>query len=315
MSSQKARRRQLAALGSVVAPRPAASPLVESADADTVDDTLIPRIAFHPPAGHNLLFSRLVWEKFVWMRDYGNVEVGGFAVTSPDDPLYILDFELVKQTVTSGSIDFDDNSMIDRMTRRGIDNGEDPETYQRIWIHTHPGQSADPSTVDYETFNKCYKAEPWAVMLILAKGGEVTASLRYNGAKFGVVTTQLGVHVEPWPDTPVLLPIPAWIEEYNANVRRRPITTQYTVTSYSGDSGGAGFRADRSQHIFGPGHVFVPPFSMLEIESMDSSELRRCYPHMIDWHKTIARRRLTEEFREGTAGLDNANHLSEYTFD
>ena len=47
-------------------------------------------------------------------------------------------------------------------------------------MHTHPGDSASPSGTDEETFARCFGNSDWAIMFILARGGQTYARLALN---------------------------------------------------------------------------------------------------------------------------------------
>ncbi len=59
-----------------------------------------------------------------------------------------------------------------------IDQGRQPEEFARIWLHTHPGTSPQPSPTDVETFTRVFGRCDWAVMFILARGGRTSARLQ-----------------------------------------------------------------------------------------------------------------------------------------
>jgi proteasome lid subunit RPN8/RPN11 len=124
-------------------------------------------------------FTPYAWAKLLYLRDAGNTEIGGFAVTSATDPLLVEDVCLVRQRCTSVTVEFDDNSVADFFDDQ-VDAGLKPEQFGRIWIHTHPGTSAAPSPTDEETFDRCFGNVEWTVMFILARGGETYARLRFN---------------------------------------------------------------------------------------------------------------------------------------
>ena len=44
-----------------------------------------------------LRFRPTAWAKLLFLRDYGQTEVGGFGITPADDLLYVEDVRLVKQ--------------------------------------------------------------------------------------------------------------------------------------------------------------------------------------------------------------------------
>ena len=63
-----------------------------------------------------------------------------------------------------------------------VDQGWQPAQFPRIWIHTHPGDSAQPSPTDEETFARAFGQTDWAVMFILAQGGQTYCRLEYHRA-------------------------------------------------------------------------------------------------------------------------------------
>ena len=86
----------------------------------------------------------------------------------------------MQQTCSWASVVFDDESVADFFEDQ-VEDGLNPEQFARVWIHTHPGNSAAPSMTDEETFTRVFGSTNWSVMAILAKGGESYARLRLNG--------------------------------------------------------------------------------------------------------------------------------------
>ena len=133
-----------------------------------------------------LRFSPVAWAKLLYFRDRRENEVGGFAVTSANDLLKVEDFVTVKQDVTVASVAFDDQAVTDFFDAQ-VDAGRKPEQFERIWLHTHPGNSAEPSCTDEMTFARVFGSCQWAVMFIIARGGKTTARLRFNVGPSGQV--------------------------------------------------------------------------------------------------------------------------------
>src|SRR5262249_31482191 len=91
--------------------------------------------------------------------------------------------------------------------------------FGRIWIHTHPGDSPQPSGTDEKTFAQVFGHSDWALMFILARGGECYARLRYNLGPGAEV--ELGVEIDygrEFPGSDFAL----WQEEYLASARLPP---------------------------------------------------------------------------------------------
>ena len=161
-----------------------------------------------------LRFTPYAWAKLLFLRDQGDTEVGGFGITPADDLLVVEDFQLVRQQCTPVSVQFHDDSVADFFDQQ-VDDGRRPQQFARIWLHTHPGSSAQPSSIDEETFARCFGKADWTVMFILARGGETYARLRFNIGPGGALEVPTEVDFT--------LPFAAsqheaWQEEYDENV-------------------------------------------------------------------------------------------------
>jgi len=165
-----------------------------------------------------LRFSPTAWAKLLFLRDYGETEVGGFALVAEDDLLYVEDVQLVRQRCTVASVAFDDDSVANFFDRC-VDQGLKPAQFGRIWIHTHPGVSPEPSGTDEATFGRMFGTSDWALMFILARGGATYARLRFNVGPGGDVLLPVDVdysrpfHASDWI---------AWEQEYLAHVQSAP---------------------------------------------------------------------------------------------
>ena len=115
----------------------------------------------------------------MFLRDFGPTEVGGFGISAPDDLLLIKDISLVRQKCSSVTVKFDDQAVADHFDDY-VDLGYAVERFARIWVHTHPGDSASPSGTDEDTFARCFGNSDWAIMFILARGGQTYARLALN---------------------------------------------------------------------------------------------------------------------------------------
>jgi len=140
------------------------------------DDWLEPEPA---PMTKTLRFSPTAWAKLLYFRDKSPNEVGGFGITAPDDLLLVTDFLTVKQEVTCVSVKFDDEA-VSQFFDQQVDLGRKPEQFARIWLHTHPGESPEPSTTDEETFQRVFGGCQWAVMAIVAQDDSTCARLSFN---------------------------------------------------------------------------------------------------------------------------------------
>ena len=155
------------------------------------------------------------WAKLLYFRDRQETEVGGFGVASAEDLLLVEDFVTVKQDVTMASVAFDDEAVADFFDAQ-VDAGRKPEQFGRIWLHTHPGDSPSPSATDEETFRRVFGSCQWAVMFILARGGNSYARLRFSvgpgGETMVPVTVDYSQSFGPSDHG-------AWEAEYQANIK------------------------------------------------------------------------------------------------
>ena len=184
-----------------------------------------------PPSDSKLTFSPTAWAKLVFLRDLGHTEVGTFAITPRDRPLYIEDVRMVKQTCTAASVTFDDDAVADYFEEQDLAERH-PEQYARIWMHTHPGMSATPSSCDETTFRDVFKEANWAVMFIVGKNDETYCSVRFNVGPRGRM--KLDVTIDFKTEFKAA-DHQAWKEEYEACVQRPAATFQSPYqTGYSG---------------------------------------------------------------------------------
>ena len=175
--------------------------------------TLLPR-----PSRQQLRFSPTAWAKLLFLRDFGETEVGGFGISAADDLLTVEDFVLIRQVSSVVTVAFDDESVADFFDRQ-IDAGKSPAEFGRIWIHTHPGDSAQPSSVDEETFARIFGRSDWAVMAIVACGGQTSARLRFSVGPGGERLLPMDVDYQrPF----AAADHQAWIAEYHACVQPLP---------------------------------------------------------------------------------------------
>ena len=131
------------------------------------------------PAEVRLRFTPTAWAKLLYFRDKSENEVGGFGITEPDDLLLVKDLVIVKQEVTTISVKFDDEA-VGQFFDEQVDLGRKPEQFARLWLHSHPGESPEPSGTDEETFVRVFKSCQWAAMVIVAQDDSTYARLSFN---------------------------------------------------------------------------------------------------------------------------------------
>jgi len=214
-----------------------------------------------------LRFSPTAWSKLLFMRDVTDNEVGGFGITEADDLLFVTDFTLVKQKVTAVSVSFDDESVANFFEDQ-VEAGRKPEQFARIWLHSHPGNSPEPSMTDEQTFARVFGSCDWSVMCIVAQDGGTYARLRFNAGPGGEVKIPVYVDYSYEFDA---ADFEVWKQQYLANV------VEDTTFSLTGKSKSAtGKQQDEADFFGGNGFeetsVFTNQDLLGEIDSMEPME-------------------------------------------
>jgi proteasome lid subunit RPN8/RPN11 len=175
-----------------------------------------------------LIFSPLAWLKLQFFLHAGDTEIGGFGISKEEDLLYVEDFVTVRQTVSSVSVEFADSAVADYFDQC-VDKGLAPARFARIWCHTHPGISPNPSSVDEHTFQRVFGTCDWSVMFIIARGGSTYARLAFNAGPTGALLLPVEVDWEAWPQVvsdqyqELAELAEAWMDEYGQNIFPEPL--------------------------------------------------------------------------------------------
>ncbi len=148
------------------------------------------------------------------MRDMTDNEVAGFGITDADDLLFVKEFIIIKQQVTCVSFIFDDQAVADFFETQ-VDLGRKPEQFARIYLHSHPGDSPQPSSTDEEVFSRVFGNCDWSIMLIIAQNSNTYAKLRFNVGPGG--ETNIPVCVD-YSHEFEAANFELWKEQYKANV-------------------------------------------------------------------------------------------------
>lgn len=182
-----------------------------------------PRSSYAKPS---LVFAPAAWTKLKYLCHLAEGEVSGFGLAmDPTRPLYIHDIALVDQESTSLSTDMSDDGVADHYDRCSA-AGLHPAQCGRVWIHTHPSSDAGPSRQDYDTLRQALGGQDWAVMMILARGGQTSCLLRSNVGP--AVETEIDVLVA-WHDVGSYgTDVAKWAEEYAQRVTEKKITHIYS---------------------------------------------------------------------------------------
>jgi hypothetical protein len=194
----------------------------------------------HRQRTQRLVFSPLAWLKLMYFLHAGNTEVGGFAISCDKDPLYIQDFVTVSQATTCVGVHFADEAVADYFDRC-VDGGLTPERFGRIWCHTHPADSAQPSRMDEETFERVFGRCDWAIMFIVSRTARTYARLCFPAGPGGNVLLEVEVD---WAALPMLIQENAvqlsqemfsWTQEFIQNIH--PVKLETGSAAIADDAG------------------------------------------------------------------------------
>jgi len=158
----------------------------------------------------------------LFLRDRGPTEVGGFGISAAHDLLTINDISLVGQSCTGATVRLEDHAVADYFETQ-VDRGIPPDRFARVWMHTHPGRSAEPSATDEDTFSRCFGTADWALMFILARRGQTYARIKFTAGPGGSLRIPVAIDFSrPFPAAD----LSGWQEEYRRSVRLDLIGTE-----------------------------------------------------------------------------------------
>ena len=83
-------------------------------------------------------------------------------------------------------------------------------------MHSHPGDSAEPSIIDEETFERVFGGCEWAVLFVVAQDNKTYAKLSFNVGPGGQLLITVGIDYSRdfGPSNREL-----WDTEYTANIK------------------------------------------------------------------------------------------------
>jgi proteasome lid subunit RPN8/RPN11 len=131
----------------------------------------------------------------------------------------------VKQQASPVTVALDDAAVADYMDAC-VDAGLTPERCLRIWCHTHPGSSPEPSGTDEHTFARVFGACQWAVMFIVSRTAATFARLSFHVGPVAAIDVPVVVDWKSWPadlaDRAATQLLASWQDEHRANIHGFP---------------------------------------------------------------------------------------------
>jgi proteasome lid subunit RPN8/RPN11 len=180
-----------------------------------------------------LMFSPRAWLKWQYLCHAGPTEIGAFGMSRESDLLHVEDLIVPRQRTTAVSVAFDDASVADLFDGMA-DAGVPAARFARLWLHTHPGASVTPSSVDEATFTRVFGGNDWAVMAILGRTGRTSARLRFNSGPGGAMEIPVAVDWPTWPTTadaedwPYI--VDGWREEHDRLVEPVDVIAEFNAS-------------------------------------------------------------------------------------
>lgn len=177
------------------------------------------------PTTPTLRFTARSWAKLHYLRDLNDSEVFCFGIASPHDPMLVEDLWLPKQDVSMASAELDEDDMARRVAEMA--STMPIRSFLRVWLHTHPGDSAAPSSTDVETQSRIFGTCEWSVMGILAKGGNFHCELMWWGPDERTPLRVEIPHEVDWSMRFEGADPDQWSAEYVENVSARSFTSSW----------------------------------------------------------------------------------------
>ena len=183
-----------------------------------------------------LTLSVAAFVKWQYLCRRGTIEVTAYGIPKADDPLYVDDLYVPPQQGTVCTTETDEGALSDfalDMLERFPDGAADG--VGRLWFHTHPAMSANPSGTDETTFAKDFGSS-WAVMAILSRTDDRYARLRVQSPTLVEKVVPIVVDWEGFPPEALDLAarIQTWGAEYEKNVRTRKAEPVVVATGGKG---------------------------------------------------------------------------------
>lgn len=164
--------------------------------------------------------SPLAYLKWQFLAHAGPSEAAGLGLSAHHDPLYLQDILVIDQKATVSTVAFEDEAIAD-LFEKMTDQNIPPHRFGRIWLHSHPGGSARPSSVDEVTFRRVFGACDWAVMAIMSRTANTYARIQFGVGPGGSWEIPVVVDWQAWPSVSSLdSHLVQWRQEYEQHVKQ-----------------------------------------------------------------------------------------------
>ena len=149
------------------------------------------------------------------------------ATSLADGKIEVQDIVMLDQVNSSTYTEMTDEAM-NKYYEEHFNKEEKIGEFGCVWLHTHPGDSCNPSSTDEETFKTTFGRHPWALMLILGKSGAMYGRIKNN---FPAIEQEVDVVID-WTQWESILHPCDWAEQYVIHVKEKQVE-QCSRSGYS----------------------------------------------------------------------------------
>ena len=179
------------------------------------------------PRSKTITLSPLAYLHWQFICHAGPTEACAYGVTRATDDTYVERLHIPHQSCSVTYCESDEGQLSEHLldAEMGVCN---QDQIGRVWLHTHPAHSAQPSQIDENTFRDGWHGpHEFYTMMILAEGGQTYCRTRHAGDATSDARTPSQIRVD-WAALPALIPqLPAltatWTAEYAEKVKLRDV--------------------------------------------------------------------------------------------
>lgn len=178
------------------------------------------------PTRHHLVLSVYAYLKWQYMCYSTPLEVSAYGFSrgtkSFADLLYIEDLIILRQECSTCFTNIDSDAILEYYDKLA-DKDIPLQQGTRVWFHTHPQMSAQPSSTDTDTFAETFDNPDWSIMAILSQTNDMTARLKLT-TEFAALEEDIDIKID-WSsykrDLPKVAQFAAeWEEDIKTKVRK-----------------------------------------------------------------------------------------------
>lgn len=138
-------------------------------------------------------FTPYVWAWIQFLKRECKTEAFAFGIARKEEPNLIVDLYIPKQVAGVAFVDIEEEDTL-KMVEELVDLGYETGEFMRYFIHTHPGQSPQPSSTDERTYKDIFGKMDWSSMIIFAKDGPTFCRTQFQAGPGATIDGDLRVY-------------------------------------------------------------------------------------------------------------------------